>query len=85
MKSVNCIVNNILPRRTESRKTNVAQTFVVFNKWSWFIANENINCIGVTKGVAVRDIEMSGRMEMWQYTVLSSALDEVECSVSRPD
>jgi len=85
MESVNYIVNNVLPRRTGSRKTNVAQTFVVFSKWSWFIAYENINCIGVTKGVAVRDMEMNGGMEIWLYTLLSSALDEAECSVPRPD
>jgi hypothetical protein len=35
--------------------------------------------------VAVRDIVMNGGMEIWLYTLLSSARDEVECSVSRPD
>jgi len=49
MESVNCTLNSILLRRTESRKTNVAQTFVVVNKLSWFIAYENINLLVLLK------------------------------------
>jgi hypothetical protein len=85
LESVNYIVNSILPGRTESRKTNVAETFVIFNKLSWFVAYENINCIGVTKGVVVHDIERCAGLEMWLYSLLSLALDEAEWSVSGPD
>ena len=68
MESVNYIVNSILPRWTESRKTNVAYTFVVLNKLSWFITYENINCIVVTKRVTVRDIETYRGLEIWLYS-----------------
>ena len=85
MESVKCTLNSILLRRTESRKTNVAQTFVVFSKLSWFMAYENTNRISVTKGVAVHGIEMNGGLEVWLYSLLSSALDEAEWSASRPD